>query len=58
MGECTGEEVLRKVEVLEIATRGDFRWEGGVDGVIGEGKESEVWEMAEEGRERASDVGV
>lgn len=57
MGERTGEEVLREVEVLEALTRGDFEGEGGVDGVVVEGKESEVGEVAEEGRERAGDVG-
>lgn len=58
MGEPTGEEVLREVEVLEALTRGDIEGEGGVDGVVEEGNESEVGEVAEEGRERAGDVGV
>jgi hypothetical protein len=44
--------------VLEIATRGEVRRDGGVDGVVEKGNGSEFGEAAEEGRERAGKVGV
>lgn len=42
----------------EIATRREFRRDSGVDGVVGKGNGSEVEEAAEEGRERAGEVGA
>lgn len=44
--------------MLEIETRGEIGGEGGVDGVVVEGDESEVGEAAEERRERAGEVGA
>lgn len=44
--------------MLEIATRGEVRRDGGVNGVVEKGNGSEVGEAAEEGRERAGKVGV
>lgn len=44
--------------MLEILTGGDVVGEGGVDGVVVESEEGEVLKSAEEGRERAGNVGV
>lgn len=44
--------------MLEIPTGGDVVGEGGADGVVVEGEGGEVLKTAEEGRERAGNVGV
>lgn len=42
MGQSTSEEVLRKVKVVEVLTKGDVERKGGVDGVVVERDEGEI----------------
>lgn len=58
MRQCASEQVLRKVKVFKILTHGDILWKGRVDGVVVEGKGSEILKATEEGRKRAANVSV
>lgn len=58
MRECTSKAVLREIKVVKILAGGNVKRETLINEVIIEGNGREVVEAAEEGRKRASYVGV
>lgn len=58
MGEFTSEEILGKIKVNEIQTRGYFGRDGGIDVVVVEVNEGKALQTAKQGRERTGEIGV